>query len=169
MDPEAHPSYSHLYDVKNAEAFPFNQGTVSCAHQEKTTFLALSIKRNSLAMRTPLLEKVAASLSSLFAKPAMTELINAADKSGKAKMDLVDFKKTLMPLICTIGQDDLLTRPTIGLNLSAKYMGDSLKRFLSHVELVLPSESQWETLNLLRIHAGSPERSAAGIDKIAEY
>jgi hypothetical protein len=119
-------------------------------------------------MKTPLLEKVTTSLSSLFAKPAVNELENLADKTGKAKVDLVDFKKTLMPLICTIGPEDLLAKPTVGLNLSAKYMGDSLKRFLSHVELVLPSESQWETLNLLRIHAGSPERSAAGIDKIAE-
>nr|KAJ3421735.1 pH-response regulator protein palA/rim20 [Polyrhizophydium stewartii] len=34
---------------------------------------------------------------------------------------------------------------------------------------LLPSDSQWYALNQMRIHAGLPERSTSGIDKLAQY
>lgn len=67
----------------------------------------------------------------------------------------LDFKKVLMPII--ISSDRSLEKT------------DSLKQFFNHVELILPTENQWHQLRNLRIHAGSPEVSKSGLDKIALY
>jgi ABC-type phosphate/phosphonate transport system substrate-binding protein len=68
---------------------------------------------------------------------------------------ILDFKKVLMPII--VSSD---------LNLD---MTDSLRQFFNHVELILPTENQWHILRNLRIHAGSPEASKSGLEKIALY
>ena len=68
---------------------------------------------------------------------------------------IIDFKKVLMPFITT-------SDPNVDIT-------DSLKQFLNHVELLLPTENQWHQLRKLRIHAGSPEASESGLDKISLY
>ncbi|TPX34871.1 hypothetical protein SmJEL517_g02652 [Synchytrium microbalum] len=46
---------------------------------------------------------------------------------------------------------------------------ESRLQLLKTTELLLPTESQWYALNQMRIHAGAPERSFGGIEKLAHY
>ena len=68
---------------------------------------------------------------------------------------IIDFKKILMPIITQ--------------SAPCTQMTDSLLQFFNHIELVLPTENQWHQLRTLRIHAGSPEVSKSGQERISEY
>lgn len=60
----------------------------------------------------------------------------------------VDFKKSLGPLI----EVEELSQQELSFSLAGP-----------------PSETQWYHLNQLRIHAGAPERSEAGIERLLQY
>lgn len=162
MEPNSQLSYAVVYNAADAESLAFNQNTVSGAHQEKPTFLSLPIKRNSLAMKTATLSKLTTGVKDFIVKS-----FNRSEKPIEVKPTngIVDFKATLLPIICHLTPEDL----KLSNALAAMELDGSIKRFLNHVELMLPSDSQWSNLNSLRIHAGSPDRSSEGVEKIAEY
>ena len=166
MDPESHPSYSMYYDAVDTESLPFNQGPATSAHREKSTFLALPMKRNSIAMKIGLIPKWTSQLKEFISKSLPAS--NTPDLAVAIETGFLDFKKALFPIICTIQPDDLAQKDTSGSDIySAPALGDSVKQFLNHIELILPTEDQWQKMNNLRIHAGSPEASEEGLSKLA--
>ncbi|KAJ3119504.1 hypothetical protein HK100_000288, partial [Physocladia obscura] len=93
----------------------------------------------------------------------------------------LDFKRHLIPILIRTpprNEIDAITTPEVPvlqLNLTTNanqsrqlrkapiYSVPEQKRAV----LNLPSSSQWANLNALRVHAGSPERSEEGIEKLA--
>lgn len=91
-----------------------------------------------------------------FLKSSLADQIKEFFIKPSAEIDpILDFKKVLMPIIVSSDQSLEMT--------------DSQRQFFNHVELMLPTENQWHLLRTLRIHAGSPEVSKAGLEKIALY
>ena len=64
--------------------------------------------------------------------------------SSNSEEHYIDFKKSLLPLIQSSESDDLKST-------------------------LMPTEAQWYQLNQLRIHAGAPERSEDGVERLYQY
>ncbi|KAJ3223164.1 Conserved oligomeric Golgi complex subunit [Clydaea vesicula] len=85
---------------------------------------------------------------------------NVTDINSKGEYYL-DFKKILSPLI--LNKEDF--------DLGAKFGLESEKgkKYNNSNNINYPTDEQWYQLNQLRIHAGAPERSEEGIERLLNY
>jgi hypothetical protein len=178
MKDDIHHSFKELFEAKQPELLPFNQILDKTKGAgESTTFISIPIKRN--ARKLP---------SKANKMNALKELLNPGVDSDNCSNQLnysfLNFEKALMPHILLTASNDssktikilleheqqlklddyYVDLPSIGTTSSASPKFDE-KLVLSH----FPSDSQWYTMNQLRIHAGCPERSMAGVEKLAKY
>ncbi|KAI8815084.1 BRO1-like domain-containing protein [Cladochytrium replicatum] len=83
--------------------------------------------------------------------------------------DHIDFKAILLPYI----QKRLGSTDTDGeapdSEGSATQVAEQRQLLRSTSLLLLPADTQWYVLNHLRIHAGAPERSDVGIERLSHY
>jgi transglutaminase/protease-like cytokinesis protein 3 len=172
-----HHSFKEFYEVDEPNSLPFNQTPERIG--EVSGYIAIPIKRNArqsiLNEETPI-------------KQFVNELLHKSNESkpknivGASSSTYLCFERALYSHIQEVTKQDLekvdkiLREHERILNLDDYYTNDaSLKpnpvslnmkqdqMILSH----FPSDAQWNTLNQLRIHAGSPERTNAGISKLA--
>ncbi|TPX51680.1 hypothetical protein SeLEV6574_g00157 [Synchytrium endobioticum] len=109
-----------------------------------------------------------------------TEAILIQRNKRNQSHQFLDFKAVLLPTLLALVQPEqavsmksafTLPQPTTH-RLQHKYpleKEESRLQLLKTTELLLPIESQWHALNQMRIHAGAPEKSLAGIEKLAQY
>jgi hypothetical protein len=176
MKDDIHHSFKELFEAKQPELLPFNQILDKTKGAgETTTFISIPIKRNARTLPTKS-NKI----------HALNKLLNPAVESDSVSNQLnysyLNFEKALMPHILLTASNDtsktikILLEHEQQLKLDDYYVdlpsmnNSTPQRFdeklvLSH----FPSDSQWYTMNQLRIHAGCPERSMMGIEKMAQY
>ncbi|KAI8912896.1 BRO1-like domain-containing protein, partial [Entophlyctis helioformis] len=116
---------------------------------------------------------------------------NSASHSVPQEYAFLDFRTKLLPhLLANLPSPDVLASIISGAKGNAKKAGgdgssaahkasqddadkDKEEKDLAAAAIAMaalnPTDSQWYMLNQLRIHAGLPERSAAGIDKLIHY
>ncbi|KAJ3394146.1 Conserved oligomeric Golgi complex subunit [Lobulomyces angularis] len=85
---------------------------------------------------------------------------NVTDINSKGEYYL-DFKKILSPLILNKEDSDLGAK--FGLE------SEKGKKYNNSNNINYPTDEQWYQLNQLRIHAGAPERSEEGIERLLNY
>ncbi|KAI9138282.1 hypothetical protein BKA69DRAFT_787065 [Paraphysoderma sedebokerense] len=95
--------------------------------------------------------------------------VNLFGKSKDVVPGFLNYKDVLVPWLTksqqSSGQNYLETQQVSTLD-AARIENINI---LSKYELLMPSDTQWYALNQLRIHAGAPEKSEKGIDKLMEY
>jgi hypothetical protein len=170
---EIHHSFKELFEATEVGSLPFNQILEKQKGAgETSTFISIPIKRN--ARRLP----SKSNKSNIF-----KELLNPNLESislPQVSYAYLNFEKALIPHILLTNTED--SSKTINLLLEhekqlklddyygeihANHSNSTLqdKLVLSH----FPSDSQWYAMNQLRIHAGCPERSLGGIEKLTSY
>jgi hypothetical protein len=181
MEDNHHHSFTEFYGVKNPEALPYNttpENTKGVG--EKSTFIGLPVKHNA---RTIINGKIAGAKNSfmkLFQAPDLEASLEEAKIDPSIKYYFLNYEKALMPYL--VVNSAIQTQKTLKilleheekLKLEDYYveLGDYSKAKRDPDNLILshfPSDTQWYKINQLRIHAGSPERSFAGIEKLADY
>ena len=151
MDRQTINSYYVCYDIKDSRDLAFNQGPTEKSHLEKSTFFAIPFKQNSFSIKKSISDQVKAIFEQSFLKK----------DNSKDDGRIIDFKAALMPLITNIDVD------AINYTNQEVQNSNSVKQFLNHVKLFLPTENQWQELKALRIHAGSPEISSRGLENLS--
>ena len=147
-----HHSYKEFYDAKDPEKLPFNQ-TPSRLAGEKSDFISLPVKCNSPMQRN----KKEFTLSDLYRDPRKAAPID--DDS------CLSFEKAIRKYMTnTVVEEEIISSSTHAIPGTGKPRVEDSPT-LGH----FPSSSQWTTLDQLRIHAGSPERSENGITMLIEY
>lgn len=177
---DVHHSFKELYEAINPSDLPFNhEPDYNDGAGEATTFIALPIKRNARKIGNQARKSIITTLKLAVTNP------NLVDE--QERYTFLDYEKALMPYILSTTADDSAQTLRILLEHEEKlklddYYVDSItpeiqqtkealknKTFDNHLVLSnMPQKSQWYTLNQLRIHAGCPERSAAGINRLAK-
>lgn len=140
-------SIPKLLDRLNAFGSPPSKTTVYPINGEGSSFLAIPVKHH-----TP--------PSPNLASKSGTQLEEALDQC------VFDFKAYLLPYLLSGPVSSGLNSPRRGSGASdAYYTGMS-----SNMELdAATQEHSWHALNQLRVHAGAPERSEQGIQKLMHY
>lgn len=113
------------------------------SYSTSTTFLDIPVKKNSSAVKN----QATAEGRTMFSNYLMARISSERTIEGST---YVDFRKSLLPLMEKTNIDT-----------------DELNQFFALAQP--PSESQWYQLNQLRIHAGAPERSEEGVEKLYQY
>ncbi|KAJ3269210.1 bck1-like resistance to osmotic shock [Terramyces sp. JEL0728] len=178
---DVHHSFKELYEAINPADLPFNhEPDYNDGAGEATTFIALPVKRNARKIGNQAKKSLIATLKLAVTNP---NLIDEQDQ-----YTYLDYEKALMPYILSTTADDSAKTLKILLEHEEKlklddYYVDSINATIQHTKeelknrtydnhLVLsniPQKTQWYSLNQLRVHAGSPERSASGINRLANY
>ncbi|KAJ3126603.1 Rhophilin, Rho GTPase binding protein [Nowakowskiella sp. JEL0407] len=117
---------------------------------------SLGINDTQLQSSSPIQENDASKL------PNKLDLIN--DSSEDTQLELtpnleqggyLDFKQVLTPKVVEMIPNSQLSKDVLNISKSSVF--------------AMPLDSQWYLLNQLRIHAGAPERSDMGIEKLLNY
>lgn len=116
---------------------------------EGSSFLAIPTKRNNQPQSGS--NSVATNL--LSAASGRRKSIDGQKDQKSASLQYLDFKQALLPTILSAAT------PTDPWQNGTDILKSSL----------VPNEQHWYSLNQLRIHAGAPERSEQGIERLMQY
>jgi hypothetical protein len=141
-------SFSHFYDTNEQGYIPFYHGAES---QPVTHFLSVPVKRNVL-QPSPNQVDLAKKRNSIFYKAFFLKPIDEQTEKMLLWSQYVDFKGSLMATIDPFPP-------------AAEESGWKIPE-ARHQSW--PNDSQWAAVNQLRIHAGAPERSDEGIEKLLQ-
>ena len=165
-------SFNTFYETLDTNALPFNDRPDASCNTEASCFLAPPVKTNTTVTEAhpPNAVKTATQKLSLFAKALQGQEKDEEEKP--VVLPFVDFKAALLPCmlncINNLANNDFLDEQES--NDTASIASDSSRQQLLKTALTLiPSDSQWYQLNQLRIHAGGPERSDEGTEKLLRY
>ncbi|KAJ3361920.1 pH-response regulator protein palA/rim20 [Kappamyces sp. JEL0680] len=172
-----HHSFKELYHCSQPESLPFNQATdqpVGGAG-EVSTFVSLPIKRNARTVPNSALYPIQNAFKQLLNPSAAHEQYRSLGsqlENGKReegfRYAFLNFETALMPHI--EGSHASMNKKT---TIDDYYSDRSViasQASLPNLHFAhFPTPSQWYLVNQLRIHAGAPERSADGIEKLANY
>jgi hypothetical protein len=170
MNGEAHHSFKELFAATNPESLPFNQNSDQAGGGvgENSSFLSLQLKRNARTVPNSALLPIQNAFKHLMNPGAKHDeykvscnQVESGKRENSYRYAYLDFQRALVPHIegssaATI--DEYYTD-------TAAMQPSSPPLHFAH----FPTNSQWYLLNQLRIHAGAPERSLAGIDKMSNY
>ncbi|KAJ3301565.1 pH-response regulator protein palA/rim20 [Kappamyces sp. JEL0829] len=175
-----HHSFKELYHCSQPESLPFNQATdqpVGGAG-EVSTFVSLPIKRNARTVPNSALYPIQNALKQLLNPSAAHEQYRSLGsqlENGKReegfRYAFLNFETALMPHI-EGSHASMNKKTTIDDYYSDRSVIASQASLAALPNLHFahfPTPSQWYLVNQLRIHAGAPERSADGIEKLANY
>ncbi|KAJ3251037.1 Rhophilin, Rho GTPase binding protein [Chytriomyces hyalinus] len=190
-------SFHHLFEVAHPSQIPFNHGPCIAFNAEAQKFVSFPTKRNAVLLVNEgsaqsgagqMLRALAALSASPPKRHASIPHLNQA-QAPRSGVDLVsaekegsfDFERVLTPVMTEMLANTQQTannaNSSPALNQSAS-VGDfgSRRRPIDYkleeqrrILLQFPTPSQWSTINSLRTHAGSPERSSDGIEKLMQY
>lgn len=172
-DDFAYGTLSDYYDSIDTNALPFNERPESTENTESMCFLALPLKLNhQLPPKKEKSQKLA-----FFAKNS-SETLTISN-------EFLDFKAVLLPpmlmSINSIVNKNTIDNSSLGYETpvhlleaaldDTQSISDNLSRqqILKTAMMLLPTESQWYTLNKLRVHAGAPELTQEGIELMLKY
>lgn len=129
----------------------------SCNHGEGSSFLSLPTKRNVG-----------------FHEPRTGGHTQTGGGSATQSALPVDFKSKLLPRIIAACQPPVPNQqqqpPSSHISAAtANSMSPNSQEDLIRKGPLVPSEQQWYTLNQLRIHAGAPERTERGVNRLLQY
>ncbi|KAJ3321894.1 hypothetical protein HDV06_003760 [Boothiomyces sp. JEL0866] len=178
---DVHHSFKELYEAISPADLPFNhEPDYNDGAGEATTFIALPVKRNARKIGNQAKKSILVALKLAVTNP------NLIDE--QEQYTYLDYEKALMPYILSTTADDskktlkILLEHEEKLRLDDYYVEsinpeiqqtkEALKNsvFDSHLALSnIPQKTQWYALNQLRIHAGCPERSSLGINRLANF
>ena len=193
MNGESHHSFKELFETKSAQELPFNQAVDHAAGGagEFSTFISIPIKRNARTVPNSSIKNVFKTLL-LNSSSNHSEYAQQEGNLQDFRFAFLDFKAALLPHIdgprgsrvnhdLHLEQNDAKNnsqssgeKDQFGLEEYYFPNADSdailLQEETPSLHFThLPTPSQWYIMNQLRIHAGTPERSMAGIDKLAQY
>jgi hypothetical protein len=117
----------------------------SCNHGEGSSFLSLPTKRN-VGFHEP-----------------------RVPTNNQSQHTIVDFKSKLLPRIIAVCQPPSSGQPPSIAGARETGVVSASQEDLIRKGPLVPSEQQWYTLNQLRIHAGAPERTERGINRLLQY
>ena len=183
MDAVIPPSFSLLHDhfpVDGSPQCPYREGPEILKSSELHTFLALPTKKNTMPVASI---PVDAQPGSFGFKNLTSSILksksystgndffsqNTNDKQAPAIPDQLDFKQILLPAIVEAvhGEEGItLLKDVPNVN---KIWSVVLEEHPAGSRLILPTESSWYMLNQMRVHAGAPERSDKGVEKLIRY
>ncbi|KAJ3229993.1 hypothetical protein HDU81_004826 [Chytriomyces hyalinus] len=190
-------SFHHLFEVAHPSQIPFNHGPCIAFNAEAQKFVSFPTKRNAVLLVNEGSAQSGAgqmlrALAALGASPPKRHLsipqLNQAhasrsgvDLTSPEKEGSFDFERVLTPVMTEMlantqqtannaNSSPALNRSSSDGDFSSRrrpfdYKLEEQRRIL----LQFPTPSQWSTINSLRRHAGSPERSSDGIDRLMHY
>ncbi|KAJ1506186.1 hypothetical protein HMI54_005274 [Coelomomyces lativittatus] len=141
------------------------------AKKTSLLFAALTQKRNAKSFSSHSTEKYT---SSVLTTPSFSTTSSASNPTVTATTDPLSpsLSSVLKTKPKTTSETDLDFKSSLLPYLTRESLTDekeSLHTLQMKLDGLLPKDHQWHELNQLRIHAGAPERSEKGIDRLLEY
>jgi hypothetical protein len=178
MNDEYHHSFKEFYAVKDPYSLPFNKTPENTRGTgETSTFVGIPVKHNAHTLTN--VKLASNGIMSKWFRNIPEGSPESFSVNTNQKFYFLNFEKALMPHLVINSASQTAKTLKILLEHEEQLKHDDYYTELKDVHfesrnenLVLsnfPSDSQWYQLNQLRIHAGCPERSLLGIEKLAKY
>lgn len=118
-----------------------------------------------------------------FKKVLLPVIIDSVQEQQQRQLQKTSFvaKPTLLDPSAPTPQDDVIYANDLvlqdyrqaGLWISSEELDEEAmekqEEIVKTAKMLLPTESQWYILNQMRVHAGAPERSDKGVEKLLQY